>query len=126
MSSSCQGQGCRTHVVNYNLSNPVTPAFEEDYVLSALDLGNGELGRLGISYFDKKGGGYAVGTRRILSNAAGSQIEAQECWKAFHTLRRLQEEKNLSLPFMMINICPGGDAMTPYYSGQERLDVVIP
>lgn len=36
-------------------------------MLSVLDLGIGELEELGLGYFDKKGGGCAVGTRRTLN-----------------------------------------------------------
>lgn len=34
---------------------------------NVLDLGIGELGELGLGYFDKKGGGCAIGTRRTLN-----------------------------------------------------------
>ena len=75
-------------------------------MLSAIDIGNGKLGQFGLSYFDRDGGGYAVGTKRILSDAAEGLQSVQDCEEAFKTLQEIKEEKTLSLPFEMVNICP--------------------
>lgn len=104
--STCNGHGCRTHIVNFNASNPGVPSFEEDYVLAALDLGNGKLGELGLSYFDKPGGGYAVGTRRTLSDSDSDVETSEACHDAFTTLSRIRDDRRLALPFEMANICP--------------------
>lgn len=90
---------------NYNASNAGALDFEDDYVLAALDLGNGELGGLGVSYFDKPHGGYAVGTRRILS-AAGTPTElVRDCHDAFATLRQVKDTYSLDLAFELEDIC---------------------
>ena len=105
-SSICHENECRTHIVNFNASNPNTPHFEEDYVLAALDLGNGPLGELGLSYFDKAGGGYAVGTRRTLSDGHADMQTAKACHDAFYTLSHLQDTRQLALSFELLNTCP--------------------
>jgi len=104
---TCNETGCRAHILNYNASSEL--AFEDDYALSALDLGNGNLGQLGLSYFDKEGGGYAIGTRRVLSERASGRREVHECLKAIRTLQKLQTEQGLRLPFKLEDICPQDD-----------------
>jgi len=85
------------------------PAFEEDYVLAALNIGNGALGRLGLSYFDKEGGGYAVGTRRILSDVTADKYEVEECSKALRNFRLLEKKRGLDLPFSLVSLCSVGE-----------------
>lgn len=104
-SSSCGASGCRAHVINYLSSDPHKPYFEEDYVLAALDLGNGKLGELGLSYFDKAGGGYAVGTRRTLNEEDTSPQNARDCQDAFLTFKDIQKERGLKLPFELTDAC---------------------
>ncbi|CAG8950777.1 hypothetical protein HYFRA_00002992 [Hymenoscyphus fraxineus] len=104
-SSNCDNQGCRTHIKNFNASDSSKPAFEEDYRLAALDLGNGQLGRLGLSFFDREGGGYAVGTRRVLSEPDADTPDVEACLEALHTFRLLQKEHGLNLSFELSDIC---------------------
>jgi hypothetical protein len=104
-SSSCGEHGCQAHVLNYDAADSSTPAFEEDYRLAALDLGNGQLGRLGLSYFNRKGGGYAVGTRSVISESAA---DAEDCRKALQTFRLLQKDKGLKLSFELSDLCTHG------------------
>ena len=119
--SACTDKGCHAHVLNYNTSNPTEPSFEEDYVLAALDLGNGRLGELGLSYFDKQNGGYAVGTRRVLSGHTESDSLASECRSAYTTLRAIRDEKRLGLPFDMIDPCsPARHSETRFGIGEQE------
>lgn len=74
-------------------------------MLSTIDIGNGRLGKFGLSYFDKKEGGYAVGTKRILSDAAAASQERQDCKDALKTLMEIKDEKRPSSPFDMDDIC---------------------
>ena len=91
---------------NYNASHPEVPDFEDDYILAALDLGNGELGQLGLSYFDKPNGAYAVGTRQVLS-ATGTATElVRDCHDALATMSKVRDTYSLDLPFNLENICP--------------------
>jgi hypothetical protein len=87
-------------------SNTSVPYFEEDYVLAALDLGNGRLGELGLSYFDKPGGGYAVGTRRTLDKDPLDLQMVDDCHDAFHTLSSIRKKYDLNLSFNLENNCP--------------------
>ena len=87
-------------------SNPSAPDFEDDYVLAALDLGNGEFGQLGLSYFDKPGGAFAVGTRQVLSAMDTSAELLRECHDAFATMIKVQDIYSLDLPFKLENLCP--------------------
>jgi hypothetical protein len=103
---NCSQSGCRTHAINFLASNPEHPDFEEDYVLAALDLGNGKMGELGLSYFDKPGGGYAVGTRRSLVERGGNSQLTSDCHDAFQTFKDVKEKFNLDLEFDLINVCP--------------------
>lgn len=83
---------------------PARPAIDNDYVFRALDLGNGERGQLALSYFNREGGGYAVGTRETLSKAhQSSKIEA--CHDTFRTLTRIQPRWNVPLQFELQNPC---------------------
>jgi hypothetical protein len=86
--------------------NTSVPYFEDDYVLAALDLGNGRLGELGLSYFDKPGGGYAVGTRRTLDEDPVDLWTVNDCHDAFHTLSSIREKYDLNLSFSLENNCP--------------------
>ena len=74
-------------------------------MLAALDLGNGKLGELGLSYFDKAGGGYAVGTRRTLNEEDTSPQNARDCQDAFLTFKDIQKERGLKLPFELTDAC---------------------
>lgn len=105
-SAKCSEGHCRVHAFNYNTSNTSAPYFEADYVLAALDLGNGRLGELGLSYFDKPGGAYAVGTRRTLDEDPADSQMVNDCHDAFHTLESIQRKYELSLPFDLENNCP--------------------
>ena len=102
---SCGASGCRAHAINYLSSNPDIPFFEDDYVLAALDLGNGRLGELGLSYFDKAGGGYAVGTRRTLNEEGSSPQDIRDCENAFLTFKDIQQGRGLALSFELTDIC---------------------
>lgn len=85
-------------------------------MLAALDLGNGKLGELGLSYFDKLGGGYAVGTRRTLNEDAASPQDTRDCHDAFLTFRDIQQERGLNLPFELADPCQyskGGQTQRP-------------
>ncbi|KAL2039736.1 hypothetical protein N7G274_007595 [Stereocaulon virgatum] len=110
---NCSEGKCRAYAINFSTSNETKPYFEEEYVLSTTDVGNGKLGKFGLSYFDREGGGYAVGTKRILSDAAEGLQSVQDCEKAFKTLQEIKREKALSLSFDMVDICPSvGDHQT--------------
>lgn len=74
-------------------------------MLAALDLGNGRLGELGLSYFDKAGGGYAVGTRRTLNEEDAGPQNTRDCQDAFLTFKDIQQERELGLPFELANTC---------------------
>lgn len=74
-------------------------------MLAALDLGNGKLGELGLSYFDKRGGGYAVGTRRTLNEEDASPQDTRDCHGAFATFQDLKQGRGLDLPFGLANAC---------------------
>lgn len=74
-------------------------------MLAALDLGNGKLGELGLSYFDKVGGGYAVGTRRTLNEKDASPQDTRDCHGAFATFQDIQQGRGLNLPFGLANPC---------------------
>lgn len=74
-------------------------------MLAALDLGNGKLGELGLSYFDRSGGGYAVGTRRTLSEDDADPQNTRDCHDAFLTLKSIVRERQLNLPFEIENVC---------------------
>lgn len=74
-------------------------------MLAALDLGNGRLGELGLSYFDKAGGGYAVGTRRTLNEEHTAPQTNRDCQDAFRTFKDIQKERALKLPFELANPC---------------------
>ena len=104
--SSCGESGCRVHAINFLTSDSHKPFFEEDYVLAALELGNGKLGELGLSYFDKAGGGYAVGTRRTLNEDTTNPHTARDCHSAFLTLKDIEAERQLDLPFELKDVCP--------------------
>ncbi|KAL9609782.1 MAG: hypothetical protein Q9167_005478 [Letrouitia subvulpina] len=101
----CGNRTCDAQVINFSASNETVPYFEESYVLSTIDIGNGRLGKFGLSYFDKKGGGYAVGTKRMLSDAAAASQEGQDCKAAFKTLVEIKDEKKLDLLFDLDDIC---------------------
>ena len=103
---NCSEGECRAHAINFFTSNETEPYFEEEYVLSTTDVGNGKLGQFGLGYFDREGGGYAVGTKRILSDAAEGLQSVQDCEEAFKTLQEIKKEKALSLSFDMVDICP--------------------
>ena len=89
-SLNCNANGCRGHVKNYNASNPDAPAFEDEYVLAALDLGNGALGQLGLSYFDKPHGAYAVGTRQVLSAPGTATDLTRDCHDTYAIMNRVK------------------------------------
>lgn len=91
---------------NYNATNPKAPDFEDVYVLAALDLGNGELGELGLSYFDKPNGAYAVGTRQVLSAKGIATELVRDCHDAFATMSKVKDTYSLDLPFKLENFCP--------------------
>ena len=74
-------------------------------MLAALDLGNGKLGELGLSYFDKAGGGYAVGTRRTLNEEHTTPQNNRDCQDAFLTFKDIQKERALELSFELTNAC---------------------
>ncbi|KAI0837757.1 hypothetical protein F5Y06DRAFT_63792 [Hypoxylon sp. FL0890] len=109
----CTLAECKVTAVNYHMSAPDKPAFKERYVARMLDVGAGDLGNLALSYFDKEGGGFAVGTRRVLSGhvEGGSATDAKECNEAFQTLTELQKERNLSLNFTLENPCTSQGSM---------------
>ena len=88
-------------------------------MLAALDLGNGKLGELGLSYFDKAGGGYAVGTRRTLNEEHTSPQDSRDCQDAFLTFRDIQKERALELPFELTNPCQSSEMD----KSQKRLGV---
>ena len=110
-SADCTTASCRFHAFNYMTANVSTPYFEEIYLHSALDLGNGRLGQLGLGYFDKPGGAYAVGTIRTLDDDSGGLQMANDCHDAFHTLETIREKYDLTLSFELKNNCPpkGGE-----------------
>lgn len=89
----------------YLSSNPKEAYFEEDYALAALDLGNGRLGELSLGYFDKAGGGYAIGTRRTLNEEHTAPQTDRDCQDAFLTSKDIQNERALKLPFGLVNPC---------------------
>lgn len=72
---------------------------------TALDLGNGNGGRLALSYFDKPMGGYAVGSRNVLSGDNVDAQVAQDCHDAFETLTNIQMRWNIKLPFELKSQC---------------------
>lgn len=94
------------------------PAFQERYVARILDVGDGRLGDLALSYFDKPGGGFAVGTRRVLSptpaaaaggareaSATSTAAELKACHDAFGTFVQLQDARQIPLNFTLENPC---------------------
>lgn len=104
-SGNCTALECRVHAVNYLVQDPARPSIDSDYVATALDLGNGDAGRLALSYFDKPLGGYAVGSRNVLSGDDVDAQTAQDCRDAFQTLNNIQKRWNIKLPFELENPC---------------------
>lgn len=103
---NCTATECRVHAVNYLVEDPTKPSFASDYVASALDLGNGDAGRLALSYFDKLLGGYAVGSRNVLSGDLQADARTvDDCHAAFETLQNIQQRWNIRLPFELENPC---------------------
>lgn len=77
-----------------------------DYFAVSLDLANGEPhGQLALSYFDRPGGAYAVGTRDMLSGSLVDRRQARECESAFETLAKIYAEYEVPLPFDLKNPC---------------------
>ena len=95
---------------NFQPSDAINPVFEADYRLAALDLGNGEMGRLGLSFFDEEGGAHAVGTRRVLSKVNADASDTEDCQEAFGSLSQIQRDKEVDLAFTMINPCAPSNA----------------
>lgn len=106
---------------NFQPSDDIHPVFETDYRLAALDLGNGEMGRLGLSFFDEEGGAHAVGTRRVLSNANADASDTEDCQEAFGSLRQIQRDKEVDLAFTMINPCAPSNANRVHGRPQKQL-----
>ena len=128
IAGDCSATECKVTVVNYdagaNSSAEDAPAFQERYVARILDVGDGRLGDLALSYFDKPGGGFAVGTRRVLSPATGNAVatggaseelsaafvtpgakELQACHEAYGTFVKLQDARQIPLNFTLENPC---------------------
>ena len=93
-------------MLNFKPSSPEAPDLEEDYVVSFVDAGNGPRGQFGLGYFDKQGGTYAVGTRRILSDESASRQDDADCNAAYENLVEMKQRYNLSTAFEMKNPCP--------------------
>ena len=93
-------------MINYRTRSPDKPDFEGDYVVLPLDIGNGGRGQFGLSYLNKSRGAFAMGTRRTLSNPLAGQRDLMDCRHAFSTLQTLQEERNLTLGFQLVDPCP--------------------
>lgn len=93
------------HAVNYAVQSPSKPSIDSDYVAKALDLGNGEAGQLALSYFDKPLGGYAIGSRNVLSGDDVDAPAARDCHDALVTLMNIQRRWNISLPFSIMYPC---------------------
>lgn len=74
------------------------PAFEEDYVVMPLQLGPTEREVMFLSYFDRLGGGSAVGVRKSLESG-------EQCESAYRTLKNLVKEHDLPVSFEMENPC---------------------
>ncbi|PWY95189.1 hypothetical protein BO94DRAFT_620661 [Aspergillus sclerotioniger CBS 115572] len=102
---NCTAVECRVHAVNYLVQDPSKPSIDSDYVATALDLGNGEAGRLALSYFDRPLGGYAVGSRNVLSGDDVDRKSIRDCHDAFETLTNIQQRWKVQLPFELINPC---------------------
>lgn len=64
------------------------------------------MGELGLSYFDKAGGGYAVGTRRTLNDRDASPQVMSDCQDALQTFQDVKKKYKLDLPFDLENVCP--------------------
>ncbi|KAI9803987.1 MAG: hypothetical protein M1833_000268 [Piccolia ochrophora] len=106
-SGHCSATGCRVHAINYAANDSSTPFIDEDYVATALDLGNGETGKLALSWFDRKGGAYAVGSRKVLSEEGADEGTAGDCRDAFRTLKGIERDRGLPLPFELNDPCLG-------------------
>ena len=74
------------------------PAFGENYVIMPFQLGPTELELMFLSYFDRTGGGSAVGVRKNLEIS-------EQCDRAYRTLKNLVKEHDLPVPFEMENPC---------------------
>ncbi|ORY58746.1 uncharacterized protein BCR38DRAFT_489105 [Pseudomassariella vexata] len=107
IAGDCTLTECRVTAMNYRASDQDKPAFQEHYIARMLDVGDGTLGDLALSYFDRRDGAFAVGTRRVLGGvgASASEKETRACNDAFQTLSELQVERKLSLSFMLENPC---------------------
>jgi hypothetical protein len=112
---SCSATQCRTHCVNYSTKEAGKgkdygpPYLDDDYVVQFADIGSGPEGKMHVGYFDKRGGGYAVGKMELLSlpvGGGGSAKSVRECNQAFQTLVGIQKERKLPLVFELENPCP--------------------
>ncbi|KAK5999260.1 hypothetical protein PT974_01653 [Cladobotryum mycophilum] len=101
---SCNGSTCRVHAINYHNDGSTLPDIDTHYVAGLVDVGDGVMGSLAVSYFDEDGGAFGVGTRRILSKS-DSEKEIDECHTAFRTLKKLQTKHKLPLPFKIEDPC---------------------
>ena len=116
-SGGCNKTHCDVHAVQYNISDPSTPSIDEAYKAWALDIAEGEPhGQLSLSYFDRPGGAFAVGTHEML-NFASKRYKA--CHQAFRTLVTIQKQYDVPLAFDLEDPCSAassasGMAQTPF------------
>jgi len=112
---TCTPTSCKVHCVNYGTKEAGKgtdygkPFLDDDYIVNFMDIGPGPEGKMHAGYFDKPGGGYAVGKMQVLSlptEAGGSVETVRACHQAFNTMVEIQKERRLPLVFDLRNPCP--------------------
>ena len=81
------------------------PDFPEnggDYVVMGLDIGNGQYGKMALSYLDGEHGGYGVGTRQVLSM---DPALSTDCTAALNTFRGLVARRDIRIDFELNDPC---------------------
>lgn len=111
----CSATSCKVHCVNYgtkdagNGTDYGKPFLDDGYVVSFMDIGPGLDGKMHAGYFDKEGGGYAVGKMQVLSlpTEVGGTVETvRACHQAYNTMVEIQKERQLPVLFKLQNPCP--------------------
>jgi hypothetical protein len=72
------------------------------YTIKPLDIGNGDYGKIAVSYIDDDDSGlrvYGIGTREVLSGS--------ECQKALGTLKWSLKKWDPNLGFILEDVCGG-------------------
>lgn len=81
------------------------PERKLEYTIRPTDLGNGDFGRIAVSWIDDGDlRVYGVGTREILSGDGNGN-----CGKALRTLRQVVKEYSPEIGFTIEDVCAGGN-----------------